>query len=60
MNEKTELFERVPVGRAIAKLAVPTILSQLVVLVYNLADSIYVGRTGDPNQVAALTLAFPV
>ena len=60
MHDKTELFERVPVGQAIAKLAVPTILSQLVVLVYNLADSIYVGRTGDPNQVAALTLSFPV
>ena len=60
MNEKTALFERVPVGKAIARLAIPTILSQLVVLVYHMADSIFVGRTGDPDQMAALTLAFPV
>ncbi|MCI8594189.1 MAG: MATE family efflux transporter [Oscillospiraceae bacterium] len=58
--DKTELFERTPVPQAVAKLAIPTILSQLVVLVYHLADSIFVGRTGDPNQMAALTLAFPV
>lgn len=28
-------------------------------MVYNLADTFFVGQTGDPNQVAAVTLAFP-
>lgn len=59
-EDKTGLLEQVPVPRAVARLAIPTILSQLVVLVYHLADSIFVGRTGDPNQMAALTLAFPI
>lgn len=53
-------FTSVPVPKAIAKFAVPTILSQMVTLIYNLADTFFVGHTGDPNQVAALTLSFPI
>jgi putative MATE family efflux protein len=55
-----EYFESVSVPKAIAKFAVPTILSQVVTLLYNLADTFFVGHTGDPNQVAALTLSFPI
>lgn len=55
-----EYFTSVPVPKAIAKFAVPTILSQMVTLAYNLADTFFVGHTGDPNQVAALTLSFPI
>ena len=53
-------FEGQSVPRLIAKFAVPTILSQLVTLIYNLADTYFVGQTGDPAQVAALTLSFPI
>ena len=58
--DKTEIFERKPVPQAIAALAVPTILSQIITMIYNLADTFFVGHTGDPAQVAALTLVFPV
>lgn len=58
-TEKTELFESMSVPKAVATLAVPTIISQLVVMVYNLADTFFVGQTNDPNQVAAITLVFP-
>lgn len=58
--DKTEIFETKPVPQAIASLAVPTILSQVITMIYNLADTFYVGHTGDPAQVAALTLVFPV
>lgn len=34
-----ELFESVPVPRAVATLAVPTIISQVVTMIYNLADT---------------------
>lgn len=53
-------FEGSSVPRLIAKFAVPTILSQLVTLIYNLADTYFVGQTNDPAQVAALTLSFPI
>ena len=37
-KEKIQLFERTPVPNAVAKLAVPTVLSSLVMVLYNLAD----------------------
>ena len=60
MNQNEDLFEGLSVPRAIAKFAVPTILSQMVTLLYNLADTFFVGHTNNPSQVAALTLSFPI
>ncbi len=59
MNNK-DVFEGRSVPATIAKFAIPTILSQLVTLIYNLADTFFVGHTNDPSQVAALTLSFPI
>lgn len=39
-----EIFESVPIPKALATLAVPTIIGQLVVLIYSLADTFYIGR----------------
>lgn len=55
-----EYFESAPILRSITKFAVPTVLSQIIILIYNLADTFFVGQTGDPNQIAALTLSFPI
>lgn len=41
-------------------MAVPTILSSLVMVLYNLADTYFVGILNDPIQNAAVTLAAPV
>ena len=60
IHDKTEIFERLPVPRAVAKLAIPTVLSMIVSILYNLADTYFVGQTGDPNQVAAVSLTMPV
>lgn len=56
---RTDIFENMSVPRAVAALAFPTIISQLISMVYNLADTFFVGQTGDPNQVAAVALVFP-
>ena len=55
----TELFERTPIRRAVLALAVPTVISQLITVVYNVADTFFIGQLGDPAQVAAATLAMP-
>ncbi len=60
MNNDKELFEGASVPRTIIKFAIPTVLSQLVTLIYNLADTFFVGHTNDPSQIAALTLSFPL
>lgn len=58
--QKTELFESAPVPKAVMTMAVPTIVSSLVMVIYNLADTYFVGMLNDPVQNAAVTLAAPV
>lgn len=59
-KQKTELFESMPVPKAVMQLAIPTVLSSLVMVLYNLADTYFVGLLNDPIQTAAVTLAGPV
>lgn len=58
--ESKELFEIMPVPKALKVMAVPTIISQIIVLIYNLADTFYVGRTNNPYMVAGASLILPV
>ena len=58
MTKNRELFETAPVPKALAALAVPTIISQLITMVYNLADTFFIGTTNDPYKVAASNIAF--
>ena len=53
MNEKKELFENAPISKALAAMAIPTIISQLISMIYNMADTIFIGMTDDPYKVAA-------
>ena len=59
-TQKTQLFEQMPIPQAVMRLAVPTIISSLVMVIYNLADTYFVGMLNDPVQNAAVTLAAPV
>lgn len=59
-EEKTELFERIPIRQAALTLIIPTVISQLVMLVYNMADTWFMGQTDVPHQVAAITVTYPI
>lgn len=59
-DKRTSLFESVPIPKAVVTLCVPTIISSLVMVLYNLADTYFVGILNDPVQNAAVTLAGPV
>ena len=59
-TRKAELFERMPIPRAVLTLAVPTVISSLVMVLYNLADTYFVGMLGDSIQNSAVTLSAPV
>ena len=50
-EKKTDLFERMPVPKAVMTLAVPTILSSLVMVFYNLADTYFVGMLNAPTRL---------
>lgn len=58
MQENKALFATMPVPRALATLAIPTIISQLITMIYNLADTFFIGLTDDPRMVAAASVSF--
>lgn len=58
-GNKSLLFSDVPVRKAVLTLAVPTVISQLFTVVYNMADTFFIGQLNDPLQVAAATIAMP-
>lgn len=59
-TEQIKLFEEKPIPKAVMTLAIPTILSSLVMVIYNMADTYFVGMLNDSVQNAAVTLAAPV
>lgn len=58
MKDKREVFERMPVPKALATLAIPTIISQLITMIYNLADTFFIGLAKNPSMTAASSVAF--
>ena len=55
-----ELYETMPVRKALLKLIIPTVISQVITVIYNMADTFFIGQLNDPNQVAAVTLTLPL
>ena len=59
-ERNTELFENTPVARAVCSMALPTIAGQIIILIYNMADTFFIGRTNNPLMVAGASLILPV
>lgn len=59
-KKSLEVFNSMPVSQAVIKNAIPAMVAMLMVLVYNLADTFFIGQTHDAYQVAAISLATPV
>ena len=59
-DKNKAIFESMPVPEAVRTMALPTIISQLIVLIYNMADTFYLGRTNNPFMVAGVSLILPV
>lgn len=58
--DEHELMGNMKISKAVAKMAVPSVISSLVTVLYNMADTFFVGQTGDPLQVAAVSLTNPI
>ena len=58
-HDKDYVFAQMPVGQAVAYLVVPTILTQIISIVYNLADTFFIGQLADPTLVAAVGVGLP-
>ena len=59
-RENRLLFEQTPVPKAVMTMAVPTIVAQLIILIYNMADTFFIGRTNDSFMVAGASLILPL
>ena len=57
-NEKA--LREQSVGKLLVSLSLPVILIMVVQVLYNMADVFFLGRSGDPLQVAGVSLAMPV
>ncbi len=60
MKDNKQVFESYSVPKAVATMAVPSMLGMLINVVYNLADTFFVGQTGNSNQVAAVSVSMPL
>ena len=58
--DEHELMGKMKISKAVAKMAIPSVISSLVTVVYNMADTFFVGQTGDSLQVAAVSLTNPI
>ena len=59
-NRNQKIFSEMPVKKAVFKMAVPSVVSSLVLVIYNMADTFFVGQTHNAFQVAAVSLTNPV
>ena len=59
-TSREEIFREYPVAKALRVMVVPSIISQLIVLIYNMADTFYVGQAHNPYMTAATSLILPV
>ena len=60
MNDKKKVFEEYHPLKSLTIMAVPAIISQLVTLIYNIADTWFIGLTNNPSMVAACSLVLPI
>ena len=59
-SAREDIFRNFPIPTALRKMIIPAISSQLIVLIYNMADTFYVGQTNNPYMVAGTSLILPV
>ncbi len=60
MSDSNSWMSENKVGDVVKKMAIPSVISSLVTVVYNMADTFFVGQTGNPLQVAAVSLTNPI
>ena len=58
-NHNLEIFADAPIQRAVVMQVVPAVASQMITLVYNLADTYFVGMLNAPHETAAVTVVYP-
>ena len=59
-EKREKIFSSYPIPKAVAALAIPSVLSSIVNVIYNMADTYFVSLMKDTNATAAVSLTMPV
>ena len=59
LAKETRIFEEYPILRAVLTLAIPTVISQIILVIYNMADTFFIGMTGSDAKLTAVTVCMP-
>jgi len=60
MNKNQEMLEKASYPKLLLHLSLPAVVIMLVMIVYNMADTFFIGQTGDPSKIAAISLCAPM
>lgn len=56
---RKRLFEELPVWKSILVLALPSVAEQMILVIYNMADTFFVSLTGSDEKITAVTICMP-
>ena len=59
-EKREKIFSSYPIPKAVAALSIPSVLSSIVNVIYNMADTYFVSLMKDTNATAAVSLTMPV
>lgn len=59
-EKREKIFSSYPIPKAVAALALPSVLSSIVNVIYNMADTYFVSLMKNTNATAAVSLTMPV
>ena len=54
--KETRIFAEYPVLRAVLALAIPTVISQIILVIYNMADTFFIGLSGSDAMITSVTV----
>ncbi|MBQ7888940.1 MAG: MATE family efflux transporter [Erysipelotrichaceae bacterium] len=60
LRKEIEIFENYSIPKAVGALVIPTVITQIISIIYNFADTWYVGLTNNPAAIAALSVSMPI
>ena len=56
---ETRLFAHAPILQAVLTLAIPTVISQIILVLYNMADTLFIGLAGSDAMITSVTVCMP-
>ncbi len=57
---QNEILSQMPIPKAIAKIGIPAMASMMIMAIYNLVDTLFIGMLGDDRALSAVAVAFPI